>query len=342
MPITLWPANAVAGAPSYTGRMLRQALGVLLAGATAARPLGGRNGVRPGTSGLVSATSTTWTVNPHAGALDLESPTAAGPYYYSVDDTTNTGSVTAADATNPRIDIVYATLNDPAEGDGSSTPGVVFGYLAGTPSPSPAAPATPARSMVVSTISVPKVGSGAPTTTDAAPFTVAAGAPIPVRTQAERDALSLYDGLQVYRLDTHTVETYNGTVWIGSWIAYTPTVKSNSVAVTLAAGSATGRYQQIGKTVHYIARFTLGAGTTFNSAGAITISLPAAPGTPATRTGFGNAVGIIPGGVFSRLVRLLTGFDVLMVDLVDNQISSTTYAWAAGNYAEIYGTYDVT
>ncbi len=215
MPITLWPANAVAGAPSYTGRMLRQALGVLLGGATAARPLGGLSGVRPGSTGLVSATSTTWTVNPHAGALDLEASASAGPYLYSVDDATNTGSVTAADATNPRLDIVYATLSDPAEGDGSSAPGVAFGYLAGTPAATPAAPATPARSMLLSTISVPKVGSGSPTTSDAAPFTAAAGGIIPVRNLAARAALTAFKGLMVFRLDNNVVEVYDGGAWGG-------------------------------------------------------------------------------------------------------------------------------
>jgi hypothetical protein len=190
--------------------MLRQALGVLLGGASAARPLGGRSGVRPGTSGLGSATSTTWTVNPHAGALDLEASSAAGPYLYSVDDTSNTGTVTAADATNPRIDLVYVTLNDPAEGDGSSTPGAVFGYVAGVAAGSPSAPATPARSMALFTISVPKSGTGSPTTTDVAPFTSAAGALTIVRTQAERDAMTAHDGKGVYRLDTERPEFYNG------------------------------------------------------------------------------------------------------------------------------------
>ncbi len=229
MPITLWPANAVTGAPSYSGRMLRQALGVLLGGATTSRPLGGRSGVRPGTSGIGAATSTTWTVNPHAGALDLEAGSSAGPYYYSVDDATNTGTVTAADATNPRIDLVYVTLNDPAEGDGSSAPGAVFGYVAGTAAASPVAPATPARSMPLFQISVPKSGTGSPTTADAAPFTAAAGAPIPVRNATERGALTQYDGLLVNRLDQNYLERSDGTSWV-------PQVDTVTVAQTGIVG----------------------------------------------------------------------------------------------------------
>jgi hypothetical protein len=44
---------------------------------------------------------------------------------------------------------------------------------------------------------------------------VAAGAPQPVFTQAERDALSLYDGLSDKRMDLtgRPVETYDGSAW---------------------------------------------------------------------------------------------------------------------------------
>jgi hypothetical protein len=46
---------------------------------------------------------------------------------------------------------------------------------------------------------------------------MAAGAPVLVRNQAERDALvtvgQAYDGLQVYRQDVNWIEVYNGTAW---------------------------------------------------------------------------------------------------------------------------------
>jgi hypothetical protein len=188
--ITVWPVNAVTGAPSYSGRMYRQVHGVALAGAKATRPLGARSGVRPGTpADTVTATSTTWTCKPHAGVLDGQSANEAGAYWYAVDANV-TGAVTAANATNPRIDIIYARVDDPAESDGTSVPVVAVAYLAGTAAASPSAPATPARSMKLAEINVPASGGGSPTVTWVAPYAVAAGGIIPVRTTAERDALA--------------------------------------------------------------------------------------------------------------------------------------------------------
>jgi hypothetical protein len=69
--------------------------------------------------------------------------------------------------------------------------------------------------MVLATIQVPMSGGGSPTVIWTAPYMVAAGAPTPVYSAADRDAKfpAPYDGLAVYRLDTHYVETYNGTGW---------------------------------------------------------------------------------------------------------------------------------
>jgi len=144
----------------------------------------------------------------------METAVEAGPYAFAI-NTAQTGAVTAADATRPRVDIVWVRLDDPAESDGSSVPAVVAGYTAGAPlAGSPVAPATPARCMVLATLQVPMSGGGSPTVIWVAPCTVAAGAPIPVANQAARGALTPYDGLRIYRLDLHCVQTYNGTQWL--------------------------------------------------------------------------------------------------------------------------------
>ncbi len=183
MTIIVYPADAIATVPTYTGRMAREAHSVFMAGATTADPFGVRSGVRPGTSPTtVTATSTTWTIGAHAGALDMETAVEASGYEYSVNATGGlpTGAVTAADATRPRVDIVWLRLDDPAESDGSSAPAVVAGYTAGAPLAIPVAPATPARCMVLATIQVPMSGGGAPTVIWVAPYTVAAGGILPV------------------------------------------------------------------------------------------------------------------------------------------------------------------
>jgi len=183
----LWPADAVGGSPAYSGRALRQTQSPFVAGATAARPLGARSGVRPGTStGTVNATSTTWYCNPHAGVLDVQTAAEAGPYTYAVDSTVS-GAIVASNASNPRTDIVFAQVTDAAE-DGAApgqAPVVTIGYLAGTASASAPAPAAPARSIVLARINVPKTGGGNPTVTWVAPYAVGAGGILPVKTATE-------------------------------------------------------------------------------------------------------------------------------------------------------------
>lgn len=169
MAIVVWPVDAVTGAPSYTGRLLRQTQSVFLPGATTVNPFAVTSAVRRGTSPTtVTATSTTWTVGLHAGVLNLESAVESGPYCYAV-NTAQTGAVTAAHATLPRVDIVWVRIDDPAESDGSSVPAVVAGYTAGTANASPVAPATPARCMVLAQLNVPASGGGAPTVVWKAP-----------------------------------------------------------------------------------------------------------------------------------------------------------------------------
>jgi hypothetical protein len=172
-------ADAVAGAPSYVGRALRQLMSPLVAGATSARPLGSMSGVRPGTpASIVSATSTTWTVKPFAGVIDLEAAAIAGPYPFAFDANV-TGSVTAANASYARVDILYVRVSDPSEGDGSSVPLIEVLYLAGTAAAVPVAPTVPARSFVIANLNVPVSGGGSTTVSFNAPFVVAAGGILP-------------------------------------------------------------------------------------------------------------------------------------------------------------------
>ncbi|WP_336698174.1 hypothetical protein [Curtobacterium sp. USHLN213] len=225
MAINVWPVNAVSNNPTYAGRQLRQTTNApFVSGATAARPLGATSGVRPGTStATVTATSTTWSCAPVAGVVDAQAAAEAGPYTFSNDGTVS-GSLTAADASNPRVDIVYVQVNDPAESDGSSTPGATIGYLAGTAAASPSAPATPARSLVLARINVPKSGGGTPTVTWVARTLTAAGGTLPF------NALSVLTGItggyagQLATVVGDSTATNNGVYsWTGTaWVRISP------------------------------------------------------------------------------------------------------------------------
>lgn len=213
MAITVTPVDAVAGEPQYSGREWRQAQSALIGGATTARPLGARSGVRPGTpASTVEATSTTWTVHPIAGILDTQASAIAGPYLWA-SDADVTGAVTAANASNPRKDIIYAQLSDPAESDGSTVPSVTIGYVAGTSNVGGTlvVPTMPARSSRIATINVPVSGGGSPTVTFDPDYAVAAGGIIPVSTLPA----VVLGTPQVRVLVDHAGVLYsgNGTAW---------------------------------------------------------------------------------------------------------------------------------
>jgi len=168
-----FPVDKVSAEPVFSGREARQAMSVALGGATAARPLGARSGVRPGTpaSTVALPTATSYVIHPHAGVLDLQTSALAGPYWYVVgsDGVDETGTVNAAHGTWPRKDILWVRVDDPAE-EGTDPPLVVTGYTAGTAAAVPDPPATPARSMRLATISVPLSGGGTPTIVWDAPY----------------------------------------------------------------------------------------------------------------------------------------------------------------------------
>lgn len=210
MTITLLAPDGVA----VTAQQERQARAAGHGGGSG-RQLGARSGFRVGTpSNVLTATSTTWTLGACAAVIDPGASTHQGAYGWS-SDANVTGSVTAADATYARKDIVYIQVNDSSAGDGSGATSAPVLYLAGTASASPVAPTLPPRSFLVGTITVPQAGGGSPTVIRNPAVYAAAGAPLPVSSQAERDALSKYDSLTVQRLDVsgRPNETWDGVDW---------------------------------------------------------------------------------------------------------------------------------
>ena len=169
MGIVVLPLDASSGSPSYSAQATRQAFSALMGLAPSGRPLGATSGVRPGTptTTVTITNNTTWNVAAHAGVLDVESSPLAAPYMYATTGG-DSGTITAANATYARVDIVYVQVSDNVQDSSGSETGAI-GYLAGTPAASPTAPATPARSMVLAQITVPAVGGGNPTVSWVAP-----------------------------------------------------------------------------------------------------------------------------------------------------------------------------
>jgi len=72
--------------------------------------------------------------------------------YIAYNDAAVSGTITAADPTNPRIDRVCLTVSDSAYTGSINT--VAVNVVAGTPAGSPVAPATPANSISLATVAV--------------------------------------------------------------------------------------------------------------------------------------------------------------------------------------------
>ena len=211
--------NAPSGVgPSYDAEELRRLQGYQLAG-----------GATPGTS-------RTGVLNPRDLALSLSGSnvlvgaggavigTAKGAYVCGVAATTTIGALLAADVTNPRRDRVVLEILDPDNGGGAGRKAQLR-IIDGTPNASaatgggfPAAPSSPFIDLGYA--DMPKSGGGNPSLTITAPITTAAGATLPVRTKAERDALPKWEGLTVIRLDLlGLTQTVIGGNWVSNYAA---------------------------------------------------------------------------------------------------------------------------
>ena len=193
--------------------------------------LGVRQGViyGPGSPLLVTGTSSTspWQYSVAAGAAVTSKGTLDGPHVV-VNDAPYLASTTAPPASNSRYDVVYIMQQDSAAtiSPDASTAGVVD-VVNGTAAASPTVPDAPAGSLVLavalveSTATAGTSGAGVTITTSGtvgtspliAPYTTDRGAPIPVRTLAERDALTQYAGLIVDRLDLGILQRSTGSAW---------------------------------------------------------------------------------------------------------------------------------
>lgn len=97
--------------------------------------------------------------------------------------------------------------------------------------------------------------------------------PVVVADVTARNALTTYDGLEVYRADTHNVETFNGTLWYSvddPWTAYTPVITGYT---TVTFSNVAGHYLISGRTCWFRATWQIATVTTLG-AGTVSITLP--------------------------------------------------------------------
>jgi hypothetical protein len=175
--------------------------------------------VGPGTTALVTGTADTspmaYLVAPHHWVTNRGVNTD-GVYRGALEAATRV-TTTAAPGSGSRIDVIYekqGDANSTITPDASTAP--VYGCAQGNPTTgTPVKPSIPVGAIELATATV---SAGATATngagvviTNTARQTVARGARIPVRNQAERDALTAFPGLEVYRLDTGQVQLCTAT-----------------------------------------------------------------------------------------------------------------------------------
>jgi hypothetical protein len=113
------------------------------------------------TTGIIGSSSLAITANSPAGmsvrvasgwAAIVGTTTTNMGVYTIFNDAQDTLTITTADPTNPRIDLVCATVRDAFYSGASND--VIFQVIAGTPAGSPVAPSLPANSISLATVAV--------------------------------------------------------------------------------------------------------------------------------------------------------------------------------------------
>jgi hypothetical protein len=247
MPADPWYINASAGAPSYAADELRRLQSVLLSQAGTSVRFGARAGLHPASGNVVTLSGTTITVQNLKGVAYPGLTTTSGPYIIQLPSRTHT--LTAADAANPRKDIVVLRVWDNDE-DASGLRQADTEYVVGSPAASPAEPSLPANSFRIATIDVPTNNTAGSTVTNNYPIMSAAGGVQVVRNDAELIGTSggVYDGLLRWNQATDSLEVHNGaSTWetiAGAGILAPGTVvahlrRTTAVSLTSTTSSST-------------------------------------------------------------------------------------------------------
>ena len=166
---------------------------------------------------LVKVTALQAKITPFQAFVSGAGPTQPGYIVTNDEDTYLTFG--AGSGTDPRIDLVVVRVRDDVH-DGSGVQAGTVEVLAGTPAPSPVAPAVPTTAIPLWQVLVPGSVTGAvgldfaTARTDRRPWTTAIGGILPVASEADRNAVANpYEGMAVWRTDTKWREVHDGTYW---------------------------------------------------------------------------------------------------------------------------------
>ncbi|MDH6709741.1 hypothetical protein P3T27_006490 [Kitasatospora sp. MAA19] len=246
--------------------------------------LGSRPGIRPGDPGLTVTLSGT-TVNISTGVATLYRPGQG--VYRAFLAATSPGTLTAANASFSRIDLVYLRVWDTAV-DSSGLRRADAVLLTGTASATPVVPTPGATEIYIplATITVPSTGAGgtgaATVSTAVRQITVAPGGILPVSSPTDIASAGSYVGQARFNTTRLVPEYWTGTAWTGQgdWSSFTPTWTASTINPILGNGTLTSRWTRVGRQITWIGLMSAGS-TTNGGNGVWAMSLP----TPSAANG---------------------------------------------------------
>ena len=238
---------------------------------------------------------------------------AKGSYFTGLDSVTSAGTLGVADSTNPRVDRIVLEVQDPDNGSSGTTRGGRLRVIPGTAAAIPGLPALPPLSLHIGQVLVPRQNNGNPVVTVDPPLTAAAGAPVPVRSLVERDALDPTLVREALRLDGRGTDFVSGGAWVSAVEGLAGSAGWSlvgSVERSPAGGSAIRNHLTL-KLARSGGTFSIGNTSGFVGATGSVIPASARPAAPvdvpvsyvsSAGTWGGNAVARIePGGTISIL-----------------------------------------
>ena len=205
-----------------------------------------RSGLFPATgyqpADLVQVTALQAKVTPFQAFIAGDSTTQPG-YQVTVDEDTIL-TFDPGSGSDPRVDLVVLRVRDDPY-DASGTQSGSLDVVAGTPAPSPLAPAVPDVAVPLWEVAVAGAVTGAVgidfagARTDRRYFTASSGGHFTVYSQVERDAIvAPYDGMPIWRADRNWTEVYDGTAWRVQGIAIVADVSGLSYITDPIDGQA--------------------------------------------------------------------------------------------------------
>jgi len=227
-------------------------------------------------------------------------------------------AIAAADATNPRYDLIVARVRDAAYSGATNT--FAIEAVTGTPAASPAEPTVPANSWVLARVSVvaldTTISSGDIVdrrTAGTGQFGQAAalGGTIICTSTTRPTVPAPFEGMKIYETDTDLELTYTGAAWVNTahmlgWTSYTPTWVQSGTLTSVTVNYA--KYTKVGRRCAGNVQLTAVSGAGAVAGNAITVTAPLTAAASAMVVGSGylynasnngtNAIGNYPVQVY--------------------------------------------